>query len=272
MKSIALGQYYPANSILHRLDPRIKIILAIMYIVCSFLCKNILGFALLILSAVLLILLGNIPLKMVLRGLRPVLFILIFTAAINIFWTSGDILLFEWKFIKIYTDGIYNAVFIMVRIASLIIGTSMFLTYTTTPIDLTDGIEDLLSQLKKIHVPVHEFAMMMTIALRFVPTLVEETDKIMNAQKARGSDFSTGSITERVKALVPILVPLFISAFRRADDLAVAMECRCYRGGSGRTRMTKLKLAKRDFFFLLLVAAFIAITVLLNIHLPIYIP
>lgn len=265
MKSIALGQYYPANSILHRLDPRIKIILAIMYIVCSFLCKNILGFALLILSAVLLILLGNIPLKMVLKGLRPVLFILIFTAAINIFWTSGDILLFEWKFIKIYTDGIYNAVFIMVRIASLIIGTSMFLTYTTTPIDLTDGIEDLLSPLKKIHVPVHEFAMMMTIALRFIPTLVEETDKIMTAQKARGADFTSGSLIRRAKALIPILIPLFVSAFNRAADLATAMECRCYHGGDGRTRMKVRHLIATDFISLVIVVIFGAALISFNI-------
>ena len=265
MKSIALGQYYPANSILHRLDPRIKIILAIMYIVCSFLCKNILGFALLILSAVLLVLLGNIPLKMVLRGLRPVLFILIFTAAINIFWTSGDILLFEWKFIKIYTDGIYNAVFIMVRIASLIIGTSMFLTYTTTPIDLTDGIEDLLSPLKKIHVPVHEFAMMMTIALRFIPTLVEETDKIMTAQKARGADFTSGSLIRRAKALIPILIPLFVSAFNRAADLATAMECRCYHGGNGRTRMKVRHLKTADFISLIVVVIFGAALISFNI-------
>lgn len=265
MKSIALGQYYPANSVLHRLDPRIKIVLAILYIVCSFLCKNILSFTLLAISSVLLIILGNIPLKIVLRGLRPVLIILIFTAVINVFWTSGDVLLFEWNFIKIYLDGIYNAVFIVIRITALIIGTSMFMTYTTTPIDLTDSIEDLLSPLKKLHVPVHEFAMMMTIALRFIPTLVEETDKIMTAQKARGADFSSGSLISRAKALIPVLIPLFVSAFNRAADLATAMECRCYHGGDGRTRMKVRHVRFVDFVPLIMIIAFGTLLIALNI-------
>ena len=265
MKSIALGQYYPANSFLHRLDPRIKIILAIMYIVCSFLCRNVLSFALLAISAIVLIFVGNIPLKTVLRGLRPVLFILIFTALINIFWTSGDTLLFEWRFVKIYLDGIFNAIFIMIRIASLIVGTSMFITYTTTPIDLTDGIEDLLSPLKKLHVPVHEFAMMMTIALRFIPTLVEETDKIMTAQKARGADFTSGSLVSRAKALIPVLIPLFVSAFNRAADLATAMECRCYHGGDGRTRMKVRHLRVADIIPLFVMILFGAALVVFNV-------
>ena len=265
MKSIALGQYYPANSFLHRLDPRIKIILAIMYIVCSFLCRNVLSFALLAISAIVLIFVGNIPLKTVLRGLRPVLFILIFTALINIFWTSGDTLLFEWRFVKIYLDGIFNAIFIMIRIASLIVGTSMFMTYTTTPIDLTDGIEDLLSPLKKLHVPVHEFAMMMTIALRFIPTLVEETDKIMTAQKARGADFTSGSLVSRAKALIPVLIPLFVSAFNRAADLATAMECRCYHGGDGRTRMKVRHLRVVDIIPLFVMILFGVALVVFNV-------
>lgn len=265
MKSIALGQYYPSNSVLHRLDPRIKIILAILYIVCSFLCKNILSFAALAIVSVILILIGRIPLKVVFRGIRPILLVLIFTSLINIFMTSGDRLLFEWKFIHIYVEGIYAALFMIIRIAALVIGTCMFMTYTTTPIDLTDGIEDLLSPLKKIHVPVHEFAMMMTIALRFIPTLVEETDKIMTAQKARGVDFSNGSLVSRAKALIPVLIPLFVSSFNRASDLATAMECRCYHGGDGRTRMKIRHIRFTDVISLILMILFGTGLVVLNI-------
>ena len=265
MKSIALGQYYPSNSVLHRLDPRIKIILAILYIVCSFLCKNIISFTALAVVSVLLILIGRIPLKIVFRGLRPILFVLVFTSLINVFMTSGEDLLFEWKFIHIYLEGLYAALFMIIRIASLVIGTCMFMTYTTTPIDLTDGIEDLLSPLKKLHVPVHEFAMMMTIALRFIPTLVEETDKIMTAQKARGADFSSGGLVSRAKALIPILIPLFVSAFNRASDLATAMECRCYHGGDGRTRMKVRHIRFSDFIPLILIIAFGVCLVFLNI-------
>ena len=265
MKSIALGQYYPSRSPLHRLDARIKIILTLLYIVCSFLCKNVISFALLALSAVFLILIARIPLRIIFGGLRPVLIILIITSVFNIFWTSGELLLFEWKFIHIYVEGLLAAAFMVIRIVALIIGTSIFLTYTTTPIDLTDAIEDLLSPLKKLHVPVHEFAMMMTIALRFIPTLVEETDKIMTAQKARGVDFSSGSLVKRAKALIPILIPLFVSAFNRASDLATAMECRCYHGGDGRTRMKVTHLRFVDFIPLLLIVLFGTALVLLNI-------
>ena len=265
MKSIAFGQYYPVDSVLHRLDPRMKVILAILYIVCSFLCKNIISFGILLLSALLLILMGRIPLKIVFRGLRPVFIILIFTAILNIFWTKGDHLLFGWKFINVYVEGLYAAGFIIVRIAALIIGTGMFLTYTTTPIALTDALEDLLSPLKKMHIPVHDFAMMMTIALRFIPTLVEETDKIMTAQKARGADFTTGSLASRTKALIPILIPLFVSAFNRAGDLATAMECRCYHGGEGRTRMTVRHIRFVDFIPLIVMILFGAGLVILNI-------
>ncbi len=265
MKSIAFGQYYPADSPLHRLDPRIKVILTILYIVCSFLCKNVISFALLIVSAILLILFGRIPLKIVFRGLRPVLIILLFTAFLNIFWTKGEHLLFGWRFIQIYVEGLYSAAFIAIRITALIIGTGMFLTYTTTPIALTDALEDLLSPLKKLHVPVHDFAMMMTIALRFIPTLVEETDKIMTAQKARGADFSTGSLVSRAKALIPILIPLFVSAFNRAGDLATAMECRCYHGGEGRTRMNVRRLRFVDFIPLAMIVLFGTGLILLNL-------
>ena len=265
MKSIALGQYYPSNSVLHRTDPRIKIILAILYIVCSFLCKNIISFGLLALSAIMLIIIARVPLKTIFGGLRPVLIKMIITSLFNMFWTSGDILLFEWKFIHIYLEGLYSAAFMVIRIVSLIIGTSVFLTYTTTPIDLTDAIEDLLSPLKKIRVPVHEFAMMMTIALRFIPTLVEETDKIMTAQKARGVDFSSGSLITRAKALIPILIPLFVSAFNRASELATAMECRCYHGGEGRTRMKVRHIRFVDFIPLVLVLILATALIILNL-------
>ena len=264
MKSIALGQYYPANSVIHRLDPRIKIILAVLYIVASFLCKNIISFAALAVSAILIILLGRIPLKIVLRGLRPIIIILVFTSFINIFWTKGETPLVEWKFINIYLEGVFSALFIVIRITALIIGTSMFLTYTTTPIELTDALEDLLSPLKVLRVPVHEFAMMMTIALRFIPTLVEETDRIMTAQKARGADFSSGGLVQRAKALIPILIPLFVSAFNRAGDLATAMECRCYSGGKGRTRMNVRRIRFVDFIPLVLIIAFWVGLVVLN--------
>ena len=253
IRDITIGQYYPADSPLHRLDPRIKIILTVLYIVCSFLCKNVFSFVLLVLSAVLLIIFGKIPLKTVFGSLKAILVILAFTSIINIFWTTGQTPLLEWKFIRIYPEGIYSAIFVIVRITSLIIGTSMLLTYTTTPIDLTDALEDVLSPLKKLHVPVHDFAMMMTIALRFIPTLVEETDKIMTAQKARGADFSSGGLIARAKALIPILIPLFVSAFNRAGDLAIAMECRCYHGGDGRTRMHVRHIRFKDFIPLVLI-------------------
>lgn len=265
MKGISFGQYYPARSPLHSLDPRVKIILTLLYIVCSFLCKNVLSYALLLLSALLLVALGRIPLKIVLRGLRGVLFVLAFTALLNVFWTSGEVLLFEWKFIKIYLEGIYSAIFIMIRIAALIIGTGMLMTYTTTPIALTNAIEDLLSPLKKLHVPVHTFAMMMTIALRFIPTLTEETDRIMTAQKARGADFSSGGLIARAKALIPVLIPLFVSAFNRAGDLATAIECRCYHGGEGRTRMNVRHMRFVDVIPLFLIVAFGATLIVFNI-------
>ncbi len=264
MKSIALGQYYPSNSFLHRLDPRMKVIMALLYIVCTFLCQNILSFAALLLSALLLIAISKIPFKIIFGGVKAILMIMIFTSLLQIFFTRGEMLLFEWRFIHIYAEGLYQAAFMVIRITVLILGTGLFLTYTTTPIMLTDALECLLSPLKLLHVPVHEFAMMMTIALRFIPTLVEETDKIMSAQKARGADFTTGSLIARAKALIPILIPLFVSAFRRADELATAMECRCYHGGVGRTRMTVLHYAARDFVALLVMVAFGAGLIVLN--------
>lgn len=272
MKGIAFGQYYPADSVMHRLDPRMKIIMGILYIVASFLCKNVISFALLALSAFLLIIISRIPVGIVLRSIKAIIFIMLFTAVLNIFWTKGgvDEWSFHWNFIHIYESGLYNAAFIVIRIIAMIIGTGIFLTYTTTPIQLTDGLEQLLSPLKVFHIPVHEFAMMMTIALRFIPTIIEETEKIMSAQKARGADFTNGSLAKRAKALIPVLIPLFISAFRRAGELATAMTCRCYRGGKGRTRLNVLRFSFRDFAALLLILLFGAALVLINIYAPGY--
>ena len=267
---ITFGQYCEGNSLIHRLDPRMKIVLSILYIIAIFLAKGVTSFALLILSAVLLVGLTGLSPAMILRGMRPLLFIIVFTAVINIFWMTGDVLLVQLGPVKIYLEGIINAILIVVRIVLLIVATSVFLTYTTTPLALTDGLEQLLSPLKKLHVPVHEFSMMMTIALRFIPTLIDETQKIMNAQKARGADFSTGSLLQRAKALIPILIPLFISAFRRADELATAMECRCYTGGEGRTRMNVLRSTAKDWLFLLAILLLGAAIVLLNTYFPLY--
>ena len=265
MKSISLGQYYAVDSPIHRLDPRIKIVLAVLYIVIVFLCSNIASMALLLVSALVIVLASNIPIKIVLKSVKPILFIIAFTAIINIFWTKGDgAPLLDLGFIQIYGKGIINAVFLVTRIFVLIVGSSILLTYTTTPISLTDGIERLLGPLKKIGLPVHDFAMIMTIALRFIPTLMEEADKIMNAQKARGADFTNGSLIQRAKALIPILIPLFSSSIRHALDLATAMECRCYRGGEGRTRMKILKCRASDILALVAVIAFGVAIVCIN--------
>ena len=266
MKNITLGQYYSVDSPIHRLDPRVKIVLSVLYIVIVFLSSNILSMALLLLSAFAIVLLSNIPIKIVLRSVKMIVFIIAFTAIINIFWTVGDgEPLLNLGFAKIYLEGIVNAVFLIVRIFVLIIGSSVLLTYTTTPIALTDGIERLFSPLKKIGLPVHDFAMIMTIALRFIPTLMEEADKIMNAQKARGADFSNGSLIQRAKALIPILIPLFSSSIRHALDLATAMECRCYKGGEGRTRMKILKCGVSDIMALVIITAFGALIVCVNV-------
>ncbi len=270
LKDITLGQFFPGDSLLHKIDPRIKIIVTLFYITSIFLATSAAGFLFIVLFTGLLVFISRIPFKIVIRGLRPLIIIITFTAVINIFWTKGETLLIDFHFIHIYLEGIMYALLMIIRITALLAGTGVVLTYTTSPIALTDGIERLLAPLKKIRLPVHEFAMMMTIALRFIPTLIEETDKIMNAQKARGADFSTGSLTKRAKALIPVLIPLFISAFRRADELATAMECRCYRGGDNRTRMTVLYLRFSDFAALFLFAAFGAAIVLLNTFIPIY--
>ncbi len=257
LKDITLGQFFPGNSVLHRLDPRAKIVLLIMYIVALFMADNFISYALMAVVTVALVIASQIPIKLYLRGLKPLLIIICFTAVLNIFYSNGNVLVSFWIF-KITDVGIYNAITMVSRIMMLVITTSM-LTYTTSPIVLTGGLERLLAPLKVIKVPVHEFAMMMTIALRFIPTLLEETEKIMNAQKARGADFETGGIIKRAKALIPILIPLFVSAFRRADELATAMECRCYNGeGKGRTHLVQYRMKLSDYVAFLLVGILIA--------------
>ena len=268
LSDITLGQYFPGFSILHKLDPRTKIISSIIYIVAIFVIKNVIGYALLILSALTLVFISKISLKVIIKGIKPVIIVLIFTMILNLFWTvgEGEPLVKLW-IIKIYIDGIYRAIFMSLRVLVLIVATSLFLTYTTSPRMLTDAIESLLSPLKKIHVPIHDFAMMMTIALRFIPTLIEETDKIMNAQKSRGADFSTGGLIKRAKALIPVLIPLLVSSFKRADELAIAMECRCYRGGKGRTKFVKLTMKLSDYVFMTLIILFLAAVIAIN-YLP----
>ncbi len=259
---ITIGQYFPGRSIVHRTDPRAKLVITVVFIVALFLSSNFYGIALSLFIAVSLYIVAKIPLKLMFKSLKPVLPIIIFTSFINMFFLDGEPIV-EFYFIKITYEGLFFALQMTLRILVLITISSL-LTYTTTPIALTDGLERLLSPLKVIKVPAHELAMMMTIALRFIPTLIEETDKIISAQKARGADMESGGIIERAKSLVPILIPLFISAFRRADDLAVAMECRCYRGGDNRTRMKVLKFRFSDFFALLLSGGLVVATIFLN--------
>ena len=244
LRDITIGQYFPGTSVVHRTDPRLKLVLVIAMIVTLFLASGPVSYALLALYILSVIKISGIQPKMVVRGLKPVVFIVAFTALLNLFYTPGTEL-WRFGFLHITDQGIRVAILMVVRILLLIIGTSM-LTYTTSPIELTDGLEMLLSPFKKVHLPVHELAMMMSIALRFIPTLIEETEKIIAAQKARGADFESGNLIQRARAMVPILVPLFISAFRRADELAIAMECRLYRGDVGRTRMKQMKLGSVD--------------------------
>ncbi len=256
LKDITLGQYFPGNSVVHRLDPRTKLIALIVYIVALFSAENWLSYAMVFVFLSGAVAISEIPVKAIVRGMKPLVMILVFTGILNLLFTAGETVLVQFWRITITLEGVTMAVFMVIRILMLISATFL-LTYTTSPISLTDGLESLLSPLKKLHLPIHELAMMMCIALRFIPTLIEETDKIISAQKARGADFENGSLLQRVKALVPILVPLFISAFRRADELATAMECRCYQGGDGRTKMKLLRFKRLDYitFFLLPVLA-----------------
>ncbi|MDR0822132.1 MAG: energy-coupling factor transporter transmembrane protein EcfT [Oscillospiraceae bacterium] len=245
LKDITIGQFFPGDSVLHRQDPRFKLIESIIFIAMLFAAQNFTAIFVATLFAFFAYAVGKIKISLALKGLKPVLPLIIFSGVLNLFFITGGELLWQWQFISIYENGIETAVFMVVRVVALIAGMSL-LTYTTSPIMLTDAIENLLAPLKKVKFPVHELAMMMTIALRFIPTLIEETDRIMSAQKARGAQLDTGSLKVRVKALVPVLVPLFVSAFKRASDLALAMECRCYRGGEGRTRLRTLKSAAID--------------------------
>lgn len=268
LRDITIGQYFPGHSFIHKMDPRMKIIVSVLYIVILFVASRPLGLLLGILMVVMMYMISKISAKMVAKSLKPVVPIIIFTAVLNLFFMTGPSEpLVSFGFIHIYPEGVAMAVMMAVRIMCLIAGTSL-LTYTTSPIELTDAIEVLMGPLKKVKVPVHEIAMMMTIALRFIPTLIEETDKIMNAQKARGAVMETGSLTQRAKALIPILIPLFVSAFRRADELALAMECRCYRGSVGRTRMKQLEYAKRDFVALAVMLLCLALVIVINIYFP----
>ncbi len=265
MKSVTLGQYYPSDSLIHKLDGRTKILLATVFIVSVFFCKSLLSFSLLLAGTMIIVFASKIPVKILIRSLRAIIFVLIFTFVINIFLTKGqEVPLIDWWIFKIYAEGLWNAAFIAIRILCLILASSILISFTTTPIQLTYAIESLLSPLKKINVPVHDFAMMMSIVLRFIPALSEETEKIMTAQKARGADFTSGSLLQRAKALIPVLIPLFVSAFRRSDELATAMECRCYHGGAGRTRMTVTRMKLSDYMALLFMLIFSVSLILLN--------
>ena len=261
LKDITLGQYYPGDTLIHKLDPRTKLILTLLYIVALFTAVVYAGYALVFLFLATSILISRIRLKTILSGLKPLIIIVLITGILNLFYTKGEHLLVHFWRISIYWEGVETAIFMALRIMLLIAGT-LLLTYTTSPLQLTDGLESLLNPLKKIHLPVHELAMMMSIALRFIPTLIEETDKIMSAQRARGADFETGGLIAKAKAMLPLLIPLFVSAFRRADELATAMESRCYHGGEGRTRMKQLKMARRDWIALAVGILLLALVIL----------
>ena len=265
LKDITLGQFFPGNTIVHRLDPRTKLLCVILYIVALFNARSVLTYALVAAALTVCILTSKVHYKALTRGLKPVYIIVAFTAIMNLFFTGGTPVADVWLLRHITFEGIRSAIAMVLRIIMLIMGTFL-LTYTTSPISLTDGLERLLSPLKKLKLPIHELAMMMSIALRFIPTLIEETDKIMSAQKARGADFESGNIFQRARALVPILVPLFISAFRRADELATAMECRCYHGGDDRTRLKQLSMGRADYLTLLFWAALLGAIIALRVY------
>ena len=264
LKDMTLGQYFPGTSFLHRADPRVKLVALVIYLVFVLVAKNACALGVVLVTMLTLAAVSRIPFSVLARSLKPVVFILLFTGVLNLFLTTGETPLFEWKFLHIYPEGVRTAVYMMLRLVCLVGGSSLLLSYTTSPLDLTDAIESLFGFLKKLHVPVHEFAMMMTIALRFIPTLTEETDKIISAQKARGADFESGGLVRKAKAIVPILIPLFVSAFRRADELAEAMECRCYHGGEGRTKLKVMRSRPSDYVFLFVMASLCAGVVLAN--------
>ena len=256
LKDVTLGQYFPGNSLIHRLDPRTKLIFTVFFIVVIFLCKDLVSYGLVLATLIILIGISKIKPKVFLKGMKPVVFIVICTALLNLFYTDGNVL-WSLGFLKITEEGLWKAFFMVLRILMLITST-LLLTYTTSPILLTSGLERLLRPLKKMNFPVHELSMMMNIALRFIPTLIQETDKIISAQKARGADFDSGNLMQKAKALIPILIPLFISSFRRAEELAIAMECRCYHGDEGRTSLRQLAMKGRDQGFLLFTVVLVA--------------
>lgn len=274
MREMTLGQYYNGDSILHRLDPRVKLFGVLATIIALFSAESLWCFLFLFVMSVSLILISGIPARLLLRGLRPLILILAFTSLLSVFMTKGEgealfsASVFSWFDLVVYPEGLVRAGLLCLRVILLVLMTSLFLTYTTTPTTLTDAIERVFHPLTYLHVPVYDFAMMMTIALRFIPTLVEETDRIMCAQKARGADFSSGSLLKRARALVPILIPLFVSSFRRAGELATAMECRCYRGGTGRTRLRVMRCRPIDYLFLLIFFACVVLVFLGNFFLP----
>ncbi len=262
LRDITLGQYFPIDSVIHKIDPRAKILFTMLYIILVFLADSYITYGLVAFFSISVVVLSKIKFSAILKSLKPMLFIIIITAIINVFFTSGTEILWSYKFIKITKTGVENAVNMALRLIFLVVGSSL-LTYTTSPIMLTDGIERLLKPFSKIGLPSHEIAMMMTIALRFIPTLLEETEKIMTAQKSRGADFESGNIINRAKALIPVLIPLFINSFKRADELATAMECRCYRGGEGRTRLRVLKFGLIDLFSLTIMLVFSILMIIL---------
>lgn len=263
IKDITIGQYFPGKSVIHRLDSRVKLLLDILYLVILFTAQSYTGLLLGMLFMVICYILARIKLIMILKSIKPILPLMIFTGVLNLFFVKGETPLFQWGFITIYPEGVDTAAFMIIRVITLIVGMSL-LTYTTSPIMLTDAIERLLSPLKKIHVPVHELSMMMTIALRFIPTLIEETDKIMSAQKARGAEMDTGGLIKKAKSLIPVLIPLFVSAFKRANELATAMECRCYHGGEGRTRLRIMHTAMRDYVAIAVMLLLFAAVIVIN--------
>ncbi len=270
IRDITIGQYYPAKSIVHRLDPRVKLVSTLLYLISLFLFKSISGYLIATIFLIAVIRVSRVPFSFIVRGLKPVIMLLMITVLFNLFLTrSGDVLFHAWIF-TITEGGLVTAVYMAVRLVYLIIGSSL-MTFTTTPNELTDGIEALLYPLNKVRVPVHEVAMMMSIALRFIPILLEETDKIMKAQIARGADFESGNMIQRAKSMIPILVPLFVSAFRRANDLAMAMEARCYRGGEGRTKMKPLRYKGRDRMAYLTMAAYVAMVVVIGRNVPLHV-
>lgn len=263
LKDITLGQYFPGNSLLHRFDPRSKILFTVLFIAAIFLCKGLVSYGITLLILLMMVGISKVQPRVFLKGMKPVVFIVVCTAILNLFYTSGTVL-WSWGILKITEEGIWKAGFMVLRILMLIACT-LLLTYTTSPILLTDGLEKLLRPLKKLNFPVHELSMMMSIALRFIPTLIQETDKIISAQKARGADFDSGNLIQKAKALIPILIPLFISSFRRAEELAIAMECRCYHGDEGRTSLRQLRYAGRDYGLIVFSIALCAGIVVLRV-------